>query len=60
MLFRSNAHIQPDMIIKRVSDQDVTKPAEFYRAMDKVRGPVELVFSNLKDMDEQRITIDNK
>jgi S1-C subfamily serine protease len=56
----ANAHIQLDMIVKRVNDQEVTTPAEFYRAMKKARGPVELVFSNLKDTDEQRVTIDSK
>jgi S1-C subfamily serine protease len=54
------ARFQPDMIIKRVNDREVTTPAEFYREMDKAKGPVALVFSNARGTDEQRVTLNNK
>jgi S1-C subfamily serine protease len=54
------ARLQPDTIIKRVNDRPVTTPAEFYREMEKARGPVELTFSNPEGADEQRVTIDSK
>ncbi len=55
------ARLQPDMVIKRVNDHPVMMPAEFYREMEKARGPVELVFSNNSEgTDEQRVTIDNR
>jgi S1-C subfamily serine protease len=54
------ARLQPDTIIKRVNDRPVTTPAEFYREMEKAKGPVELTFSNPEGTDEQRVTIDSK
>jgi serine protease Do len=55
------ARLQPDMIIKRVNDHEVKKPADFYREMDKAKGPVELLYSpSAEGTDEQRVTIDTK
>jgi S1-C subfamily serine protease len=54
------ARLQADMIIKRVNDHPVTTPAEFYREMEKAKGPVDLTFSNPEGTNEQRATIESK
>ncbi len=53
------ARLQPDMVITRVNQRRVTEPAEFYRAMEKANGPVELTFLT-SDSREDRVTIDSK
>jgi serine protease Do len=53
------ARLQPDMVIKRVNNHPVTEPAEFYAAMKKVKGPVELTFLT-SDLREDRVTIEIK
>jgi serine protease Do len=40
----AKAHLQPGMIIKSVNGQEVKNPTEFYDALEKVHGPVELAF----------------
>jgi serine protease Do len=54
------ANLQPEMLIKRVNNREVTTPAEFYREMDKAKGPIELTFSGPEGTDEQRVTLNNK
>lgn len=41
----AEARLQPDTIITQVGNQKVTNPAEFYRAIEKVNGPVELTLA---------------
>jgi S1-C subfamily serine protease len=50
----AKAHLQPGMIIKSVNRQKVTTPTEFYDALEKAHGPVELVFGK---PNEDRVTI---
>jgi S1-C subfamily serine protease len=54
------ARLQPNKIIKRVNDQKVKTPDDFYREMDKAKGPVELLYASAEGNDEQRVTIDSK
>ncbi|HTU21716.1 MAG TPA: trypsin-like peptidase domain-containing protein [Gemmataceae bacterium] len=54
------ARLQPGMIIKSVDRQKVTNPAEFYRAVEKANGPVELTFTKLPQGGEERVTINVK
>jgi serine protease Do len=56
----AKGRLQPGMIIKSVDRQKVTNPAEFYRAMEKVSGPVELTFATPPQGGEERITINVK
>jgi serine protease Do len=52
------AKLQPDKIITRVNDRPVRTPAEFYREMDKAKGPIALhVYS---DRREEKIELDAK
>jgi serine protease Do len=51
------AGLRPDMIIKTVNRKKVTKPAEFYREMEKANGPVELTLGALEEGKEDRVTI---
>jgi len=53
------ARLQPDMIIKSVNDHKVMVPADFYRAMAKANGPVELTLLT-SDLREERVTLDSK
>jgi S1-C subfamily serine protease len=53
----AEAHLRPGMIIKSVNRQTVTNPAEFYKALDKVHGPAEFVFSK-PNGDRRTITIE--
>ena len=48
-----------DYVITRVGGRPVTTPAEFYDAMAKADGPVELSVLNLEGR-EDRVTIDPK
>lgn len=50
----ARAHLQPGMIIKSVNRQEVKNPTEFYDALEKVHGPVELVFAKPS---EEHVTI---
>ena len=43
------ARLQVDYVITRVGGRPVTTPAEFYEAMAKADGPVELTVHNLED-----------
>ena len=51
------ARLQVDYVITRVGAKPVTTPAEFYDAMTKADGPVELSVLNLEGR-EDRVTID--
>ena len=53
------ARIQVDNVITRVAGRPVTTPAEFYDAMAKADGPVELSVLNLEGR-EDRVTVDPK
>ena len=53
------ARLQVDDVITRVAGRPVTTPAEFYDAMAKAEGPVELSVVNLEGR-EDRVTIDPK
>ena len=50
------ARLQPDTIITKVGSQKVTNPAEFYRALEKADGPVELTLATLEG-GENRVTL---
>jgi serine protease Do len=52
----SKAQLRPEMIIAKVGGRRVTNPAEFYRRMESVRGPVELTLTTLEG-GENRVTI---
>jgi serine protease Do len=54
------AHLQPDMIIKKVKSKKVTNPAEFYREMEKANGPIELTIGTVDQNGEDRVTINVK
>jgi serine protease Do len=51
------ARLQPDMVITRVNNRQVTEPAEFYAEMAKAKGPVELTFLT-SDLREDRVTLE--
>jgi S1-C subfamily serine protease len=53
------AGLQPNIVITRVNDKEVTEPAEFYRAMERADGPVKLTYLNATG-GTQDITIDSK
>jgi serine protease Do len=53
------ARLQIDSVITRVNGKAVTKPAEFYEAMAKASGAVELTVVNLEDR-EDRIVLNLK
>lgn len=56
----SQAGLQPDMIIKSINGKKVANPAEFYHAMEKANGPVELIYSTVDENKEDRVTINVK
>jgi serine protease Do len=53
------ARLQVDYVITQVGGRPVTTPAEFYEAMTRADGPVELTVLNLENH-EDRVTIDPK
>jgi S1-C subfamily serine protease len=53
------ARLQPDMIIARVNNRPVKMPAEFYREIENLKGPVELTLLT-PDGHEEHVTIDGK
>jgi serine protease Do len=56
----ADAGLQPDMIIKSVKSKKVTNPAEFYREMEKAKGPIELTVGTVDEDGENRVTINVK
>ena len=53
------ARLKEDNVITHVNGRAVTTPAEFYEAMTKAVGPVELTVSNQENQ-QDRVTIDPK
>ncbi len=53
------ARLQTDMIIESVNDHKVTVPADFYAAMEKANGPIELILLT-SDLRKERVTLDSK
>jgi S1-C subfamily serine protease len=53
------ARLQPDMVIRRVNNRPVKMPAEFYREMENIKGPVDLTLVTPEGR-EEHITIDSK
>ncbi len=51
--------LQPDMIIARVNDRPVKMPADFYRAMEKLTGPVDLALVTPEGR-EEHVTLESK
>ena len=53
----ANSPLKPEMIIKKVNDQKVTYPAEFYHAMSMANGPTEITYASRDNRGEDRATL---